>query len=88
MKDDNSGGRFRGDDKIIDITDYVNKKTDDEVEIENFTNHFVEMFNKGIIEKQREEVRKRFVDLMINFLLCAQIAIVVAICFIIVKIYS
>jgi len=85
---DNNDGRFGDDDKIIDLTNYVNKKSDEELEIENFTNHFVEMFNKGIIEKQREESRKRFAELMINFLLFAQFIIVIAICFIIVKIYA
>lgn len=85
---DNNDGRFGDDDKIIDLTNYVNKKPDEELEIENFTNHFVEMFNKGIIEKQREESRKRFSELMINFLLFTQFIVVVAICLIIVKIYT
>ncbi len=80
-------GRYDDDEKIIDITDFVNKKSDEEIEMEQFTNHFVEMFNRGIIEKQREEARKKFINFMINFLLCTQIAIVVAICFIITKIY-
>ena len=80
-------GRYDDDEKIIDITDFVNKKSDEELEMEQFTNHFVEMFNRGIIEKQREEARKKFINFMINFLLCTQIAIVVAICFIITKIY-
>ena len=81
-------GRYDGDDKIIDITDFVNnKKTDEEIEMEEFTNHFVNMFNRGIIDKQREEARKQFINFMINFLLCTQIAVVVAICFIIAKIY-
>lgn len=81
------GGRFDGDDKIIDITEYVNKKSDEEIKIDEFTNHFVDMFNRGIIEKQREEARKRFVYFMINFLLCTQVAVVVALCFIFAKIY-
>ena len=80
-------GRYDDDEKIIDITDFVNKKSDEEIEMEQFTNHFVEMFNRGIIEKQREEARKKFINFMINFLLCTQIAIVVAICFILTKIY-
>tara|TARA_B100001093_G_scaffold520073_1_gene612470 strand:- start:1164 stop:1427 length:264 start_codon:yes stop_codon:yes gene_type:complete len=87
MSNDGGGGRYDGDDKIIDITDFVNKKTDEEIEIEEFTNHFVNMFNRGIIERQREEARKQFINFMINFLLCSQIAITVAICFIIAKIY-
>ena len=35
----------------------------------------------------KEEARKRFIHFMINFLLCTQIAVVVAICFLIAKIY-
>ena len=81
------GGRFDGDDKIIDITDYVNKKSDEEIQMEEFTNHFVDMFNRGIIEKQREEARKKFIHFMINFLLCTQVAIVVALFFLFAKIY-
>ena len=81
------GGRFDGDEKIIDITDYVNKKSDEEIQMEEFTNHFVDMFNRGIIEKQREEARKRFIHFMINFLLCTQVAVVIALCFLFAKIY-
>ena len=86
MSNDGSG-RYDGDDKIIDITDFVNKKTDEEIQMEEFTSHFVDMFNQRIVEKQREEARKRFIHFMINFLLCTQIAVVVAICFLIAKIY-
>ena len=86
MKDD-KGGRFEGDEKIIDITNYVNKKSESEIEIDEFTSHFVDMFNRGVIEKQREEARKRFVYFMINFLLCTQVAVAVALCFIFAKIY-
>jgi len=81
------GGRFDGDEKIIDITDYVNKKSEEEIQIDEFTNHFVDMFNRGIIEKQREEARKRFINFMINFLLLSQFAVVVALCFLFAKIY-
>ena len=81
------GGRFDGDEKIIDITDYVNKKSEEEIQIDEFTNHFVDMFNRGIIEKQREEARKRFINFMINFLLFSQFAVVVALCFLFAKIY-
>lgn len=81
------GGRYDDDDKIIDITDFVNKKSEEEIEIEEFTNQFVHLFNQSIIAKQREEGRKQFINFMINFLLCSQIAVVVAICFIIAKIY-
>ena len=81
------GGRFDGDEKIIDITDYVNKKSDEEIQMEEFTNHFVDMFNRGIIEKQREEARKKFIHFMINFLLCTPVAVVIALCFLFAKIY-
>ena len=82
------GGRYDDDDKIIDITDFVNNKTDEEIQMEEFTSHFVDMFNQRIVEKQREEARKNFIHFMINFLLCTQIAVVVAICFLIAKIYQ
>ena len=80
-------GRYGDDDKIIDITNLVNKKSDEEIQMEEFTNHFVDMFNRGIIEKQREEARKRFIHFMINFLLFTQIAVIIALCFIFAKIY-
>jgi len=81
------GGRYDDDEKIIDITDYVNKKSDEEIQMEEFTSHFVDMFNQRIVEKQREEARKNFIHFMINFLLCTQVAVIVAICFLIAKIY-
>ena len=81
-----NGGRYDDDDKIIDITDYVSRKSDEEIQIEDFTNHFVDMFNKGIIEKQREEARKRFIHFMINFLLFTQVATVIALFFLFAKI--
>jgi len=80
-------GRFDGDDKIIDITDYVNNKNEEDVKIGEFASSFVELINQNIITKQREKTRKRYIDFMINFLLCTQVAIFVAICFIIIKIY-
>lgn len=80
-------GRYDDDEKIIDITDYVNKKSDEEIQMEEFTSHFVDMFNQRIVEKQREEARKNFIHFMINFLLCTQVAVIVAICFLIAKIY-
>ncbi len=83
----NGGGRYEDDDKIIDITDIVNKKSEEEIQMEEFTNHFVDMFNRGIIEKQREEARKRFIHFMINFLLCMQVAVVIALCFLFAKVY-
>jgi hypothetical protein len=81
------GGRYDDDEKIIDITDYVNKKSDEEIQMEEFTSHFVDMFNQRIVDKQREEARKNFIHFMINFLLCTQVAVIVAICFLIAKIY-
>ena len=84
----NDNGRFGDDDKIIDITELINNnKSDHEIEMENFANHFVDMFNRGIIEKQREEARKRFIHFMINFLLCTQVATVIALFFVFAKIY-
>ena len=80
------GGRYDDDEKIIDITDYVNKKSDEEIQMEEFTSHFVDMFNQRIVDKQREEARKNFIHFMINFLLCTQVAVIVAICFLIAKI--
>ena len=84
-KDD--GNRFEGDDKIIDITNYVKNDNEEDIEIDEFASRFIDLFNQNIITKQKEEVRKRFIDFMINFLLCTQVAIVLAICFIIIKIY-
>ena len=81
------GSRFDGDDKIIDITDYVDNQSEEDLDMGIFTNHFVDIFSKEVIEKQREETRKRFVHFMINFILFTQIAITVALCFIILKIY-
>jgi hypothetical protein len=82
----NGGGRYDDDDKIIDITEYVSKKPEED-EIDEFANHFVEMFNRNLIERQREEARKRFIYFMINFLLCTQVATVIALCFVFAKIY-
>ncbi len=81
------GNRFEGDDKIIDITNYVKNDNEEDIEIDEFASRFIDIFNQNIITKQKEEVRKRFIDFMINFLLCTQVAIVLAICFIIIKIY-
>ena len=81
------GGRYDDDEKIIDITEIVNKKSDEEIQMEEFTSHFVDIFNQRIIEKQREETRKRFIHFMINFLLCTQVATVVALCFLFAKVY-
>jgi len=81
------GGRYNDDDKIIDITELVNNKTDDDIQMEMFTSHFVDIFNQRIIEKQKEEARKNFTYFMINFLFCTQIVVIVAVCFLIGKIY-
>ncbi len=81
------GGRYDDDEKIIDITDYVSKQSNEDDDIDQFTNHFIDMFNRGIIEKQREETRKRFIYFMINFLLCTQILLIIAMCLIFAKIY-
>ena len=81
------GGRYDDDDKIIDITDLVNRKSEEEIQMEEFTSHFVDIFNQRIIEQQREETRRRFIYLMINFLLCTQIATAVALCFLFAKVY-
>lgn len=81
------GGRYDDDDKIIDITDLVNRKSEEEIQMEEFTSHFVDIFNQRIIEQQREETRRRFIYLMINFLLCTQVATAVALCFLFAKVY-
>ena len=83
----NGGGRYDDDEKIIDITDYVNKKSDEEIQMDEFTSHFVDMFNRGIIEKQKEEARKRFVHFMINFLLCTQVILSILVFVLFTKIY-
>ena len=38
-------------------------------------------------QSHADDCRKRFIEMMVNFLLCTQIAVVIAICFIIAKIY-
>ena len=81
------GGRYDDDDKIIDITDLVNRKSEEEIQMEEFTSHFVDIFNQRIIEQQREETRRRFIHFMINFLLCTQVATAVALCFLFAKVY-
>ena len=84
----NGGGRYDDDEKIIDITEFVNNnKSDEEIQMEEFTNHFVDIFNERILEKQREEARKSFINFMINFLLFTQVAVVIVICLLITKIY-
>ena len=86
MSDD--GNRY-DDDKIIDITDYVaNKKKNHEIEMENFTSSFVSMINKNLIDRQKKASRERFTYFMINFLLLSQFFTSIAICLILVKLYS
>jgi hypothetical protein len=78
-----------GDDKIIDITKYVeSKKSEEEVEIDNFADNFVAMFNQSMIDRQRKIARENYINFMINFLMLTQILMVVILCFIIMKLYS
>lgn len=85
-KDD---GRYDGEEKVIDITDYVNRNTSfEEKEMKEFTNRFVSMVNQNLIERQKREARERFIHFMLNFLLFTQMIVVVAICFLIIKLYS
>tara|TARA_R110000803_G_scaffold201344_1_gene266087 strand:- start:179 stop:439 length:261 start_codon:yes stop_codon:yes gene_type:complete len=86
MSDD--GNRF-DDDKIIDITDYVsNKKTKNELDVEDFSNSFMSMINQNLIDRQKKASRERFTYFMINFLLLSQFFTSIAICLILVKLYS
>ena len=86
MSDD--GNRF-DDDKIIDITDYVsNKKTKNELDMEDFSNSFMSMINQNLIDRQKKAAREQFIYFMINFLLLSQFFIAIAICIILVKLYA
>ena len=86
MSDD--GNRF-DDDKIIDITDYVsNKKTKNELDMEDFSNSFMSMINQNLIDRQKKADREQFMYFMINFLLLSQFFIAIAICIILVKLYA
>jgi hypothetical protein len=86
MSDD--GNRF-DDDKIIDITDYVsNKKTKNELDMEDFSNSFMSMINQNLIDRQKKADREQFIYFMINFLLLSQFFIAIAICIILVKLYA
>ena len=83
MKDDDDN------DKVIDITDYVNtQKSEDELELEEFTNKFIYTFNQGIIDRQKRIARERFIYFMINFLMFTQLLIIVTVCLMFVKLYS
>lgn len=85
-KDD---GRYDGEEKVIDITDYVNRNTSfEEKEMKEFTNRFISMVNQNLIERQKREARERFIHFMLNFLLFTQMIVVAAICFLIIKLYS
>ena len=76
-------------DKVIDITDYVTKaKSEEELELENFTNHFVSILNENLAEKRKKIAKDRYIHFMINFILLTQVCIVFVICFIIAKLYS
>ena len=86
MSDD--GNRF-DDDKIIDITDYVsNKKTKNELDMEDFSNSFMSMINQNLIDRQKKADREQFIYFMINFLLLSQFFTAIAICSILVKLYA
>ena len=83
----NDDDRFN-DDKIIDITNYVNnKQTNEELEMEKFTSSFVSMINQNLIDRQKKVARERFVYFMINFLLFTQFLIAMAMVVILVKLY-
>ena len=76
------------DDKIIDITDYVNnKKSNDELEMENFTSSFISMINQSLIDRQKKAAKERFIYCMINFLLMSQFISAIAIAVILAKLY-
>ncbi len=83
MRDDDDN------DKIIDITDYVKaQKSDDELELEDFTNRFVNIYNQGVIDRQKRLAKERFIEFMISFLMLTQFLIVITIFIIFSKIYS
>ena len=49
------------DNKVIDITDYVSSsKSDDELELEEFTTRFVSVYNQSIIERQQRLAKERY----------------------------
>ena len=85
MKED--GDRF-DDDKIIDITDYVNnKQSNDKLDMKNFTSSFVSMVNQNLIDRQKKAAKERFIYFMINFLLLSQFISAIAIAVILNKLY-
>ena len=85
MKED--GDRF-DDDKIIDITDYVNnKQSNDKLDMKNFTSSFVSMVNQNLIDHQKKAAKERFIYFMINFLLLSQFISAIAIAVILNKLY-
>ena len=90
MSDD--GNRY-DDDKIIDITDYVSNKNkqlnnDNNATMEKLTSNFMSIINKSIIDRQKNAAKESFVYFMINFLLLSQIAVVIAISIILLKLYA
>ena len=90
MSDD--GNRY-DDDKIIDITDYVSNKNkqssnDNDAKMEKLTSNFMSIINKSIIDRQKKAAKESFVYFMINFLLLSQIAVVIAISIILLKLYA
>ena len=85
-KDDANGD---DDNKIIDLTEYVDsKKSEEEIEIDNFANDFVAIFNQSLIDRQRKIAREKYINFMINLLMLMQLLIIVVMCFIIMKLYS
>ena len=87
------GGNRYDDDKIIDITDYVSKKNkqsnnDNDITMEKLNSHFMSIINKNIIDRQKKAAKESFIYFMINFLLLSQLAVVVAISIILLKLYA
>ena len=80
MSDDNDN------DKVIDITSYVkDSKSEDELELDEFTNRFVNMYNQGIIDRQKRLVRERFIYFMIHVLMFTQLLVIIAVCLMYIK---
>jgi hypothetical protein len=83
MKDDDDN------DKVIDITDYVtSSKIDDELELEDFTSRFVDIYNQGIVDRQKRLAKEKFTYVIIHFLLLTQLLTITAVFIIFAKIYS
>ena len=76
------------DEKVIDITEFVTRNTEEDQELEDFTSRFVSIYNQGIIERQERLAKERFSYLVINFLLFTQLMVIISIFIIFAKIYS